>query len=87
MNQEINKVAQKVKDPTLSKESREAFYYSELPRVESRLTKPFSFALDSRLEAKEFYVDECKIMNSKKLPLRLSMKASGQDDDDEEYIE
>ncbi len=46
-------------------------------RNEERKINPqgnYKFAVDSRLEAIEFKSAECKVMNSKKLPLMLVLK-------------
>jgi phosphatidylinositol-4,5-bisphosphate 3-kinase len=52
--------------------------------MEKKEKKVFSFALDSRMEANKFYLEDCKVMNSKKLPLWLAVKSSGIEDDDED---
>jgi phosphatidylinositol-4,5-bisphosphate 3-kinase len=36
----------------------------------------FSFALDLRMEGKDFIINECKVMDSKKLPLWLMVNSN-----------
>lgn len=36
--------------------------------------QPLTFAIDNRLRAKSFNIEKCSVLNSKKLPLWLSMK-------------
>jgi hypothetical protein len=36
------------------------------------------------MEANKFYLKDCKVMNSKKLPLWLAVKSSGIEEEDEE---
>ena len=49
--------------------------------VDCKFTKPFSFALDSRIEIIDFILEKCKVMDSKKKPLWLSMKSAYEEDD------
>lgn len=69
------------------KENRNLYLKQELEILvrSGKLPKPFSFALDSRMEAKEFSIEECKVMDSKKVPLWLAVKPNCENEDDEKF--
>ena len=47
-----------------------------IPGIRAKFGKNFQFAIDPRMSCKDFLVDKCKIMNSKKTPFWLTMTAS-----------
>lgn len=79
VDNELEQIAQRIKDPTIMKENRDAVLKEKLLEVFPRLPKPFSFALDSRMEAASFSLPECKVMDSKKVPLWLAVIPNGID--------
>jgi hypothetical protein len=44
--------------------------------VRAKFKSVFLFAIDARMSAKDFTLEKCKILDSKKLPLWLEMVAS-----------
>lgn len=83
VDDELNKVAEKIKEVSTLSTSRDQNLRDELPKLFAKLPKPFSFALDSRMEAASYSIEDCKVMDSKKLPLWLAVIPNGVEDDDE----
>lgn len=81
VDNELEMIAQKVKDIQV-KETRNTFLREKLLELFPRLPKPFSFALDSRMEASNFSIEDCKVMDSKKVPLWLAVIPEGVEDDE-----
>ena len=53
-----------------------SFFNKDLDFRDRDAPMKFSFALDSRMEGKDFIIKDCKVMNSKKLPLWLVVKSN-----------
>lgn len=73
VDNELEMIAQKIKDISIPKENRDELLREKLLELFPRLPKPFSFALDSRMEAASFSIKDCKVMDSKKVPLWLAV--------------
>ena len=98
LNDELNFIAQQVKEwnkhnkdgDQQSKQMQEWLIHLQLkiPHLFNKLLDQqvdpirFSFALDSRMEGREFVIGDCKVMNSKKLPLWLVVKSNCETYDD-----
>ena len=77
VNDKIMQIAEKIKD--IDKEKRLGELKTMLIDAKTEFGNKFSFALDSRIQVKDFYHDKCKILDSKKLPLWLNMMNSQSD--------
>ncbi|CAK95176.1 unnamed protein product (macronuclear) [Paramecium tetraurelia] len=83
VDNELFKIAQKIKEQNVPKDLRQHFLKTELLQLYPKLPKPFSFALDSRMEVSSIYYDKCKVMDSKKMSLWLAVMPKFLENDDE----
>ncbi|CAD8067341.1 unnamed protein product [Paramecium primaurelia] len=47
----------------------------ELQIITQNIVQPFTFPIDARMQIASFEIDQCKVLNSKKLPLKLYLKS------------
>ncbi|CAD8088033.1 unnamed protein product [Paramecium primaurelia] len=83
VDNELFNIAQKIKEENIPKDLRQHYLKTELLQLYPKLPKPFSFALDSRMEAQSIQYDKCKVMDSKKMPLWLAVIPKCLENDDE----
>lgn len=75
MNDEIMEIAENVKlekDPTRRLNEMRA----SLQSIRSKLPAKFQHALDPRMSSKDFLYEKCKILQSKKQPLWLTLSSA-----------
>lgn len=76
-NHLIQNIAEEI--PKLEKNARLNVCRQKLQALKDSLPPEFSISLDPRMRVSGFITEECKIMDSKKLPLWISTKNSQQD--------
>ncbi|KAL4490435.1 hypothetical protein ABPG72_002645 [Tetrahymena utriculariae] len=75
VNDQIKKIGQEIQDESLLKEHTLLVPLTKKKLSEIKLPEEFSFALDSRMQVQRFEIDDCRCMNSKKVPLWIATKS------------